>query len=148
MSSASGIPNAPIREAGLRELQLASEFGQAIVASGCYDCRFGESCVLLSSRRLIMLEGARHTAYEHISGEFRERGIEVAMYASESDVTNVEASFAASSALTVRPAIRLGNRQVETRYATSSSTWVAPIWAVPTRLGSMTGQTITSKMCA
>lgn len=102
-------PNLPIHDAGLRGLQLASKNGQALVSSGCYKCRF-DTLRILSSRRLVMLEGARHTAYDGISGAFRERGIEGAMYASDNIVTNVKAEVAPSSALTMRPAIRFGEQ--------------------------------------
>lgn len=103
----SPVANVPIVEGGLRDLQFESEHGQAIVESGCYHCRF-ENIRILGSRRLIMLEGARGTVYDHVSGVFSERGIEFAMYATDNVVSNVDAEYRGKVMLNPRPAIRFG----------------------------------------
>ena len=56
-----------------------------------------------------MLEGARHTVYDGIRGEFREREIEGAMYASDNIVSNVVAEFTVVE-FEARPAIRFGEQ--------------------------------------
>ena len=103
-----GEPNHPIRDAGLRNLQLESGFdGQALLSSGCYRCTFTDLHIG-NSRRLLMVQGMRHTRYQGITGTFRERGIEVVMYAKDNVVEDVEATFLPSSDHEVRPAIRFG----------------------------------------
>ena len=103
-----GEPNAPIKDAGLRDLQLESGFdGQALLSSGCYRCSFINLHVG-NSRRLLMVQGMRHTRYQGITGTFRERGIEIVMYAKDNIVDGVDASFLPSPDHEVRPAIRFG----------------------------------------
>jgi hypothetical protein len=74
--------------------------------SGCYDCRF-ENIDIGSSRRLVMVEGARNTVFDGVTGEFRERGIEFAMYATDNLIRNVDARLAGNH-IGIRPAIRFG----------------------------------------
>ena len=102
----STVPNTPVVGAGLRRIALASRNGQALIVSGCYACRF-EGIRIISSRRLLMIEGSRHTVYDGITGQFRERGIEFAMYATDNVVRNVDARLAGDH-IGIRPAIRFG----------------------------------------
>jgi hypothetical protein len=100
-------PNVPIRDAGMRDLQLASPNGQALLVSGCYKCNF-TNLHIGRSRRLFTLQGMRHGQYRNITGNFTERGIEVVQYATQNVVDGVDAQFLRAGNEATRPAIRFG----------------------------------------
>lgn len=100
-------PNVPIRDAGVRDLQLAVQTSQALIVSGCYKCNF-TNLHIGRSRRLFTLQGIRHGQYRNITGNFTERGIEVVQYATQSVVDGVDAQYLPAGNEQTRPAIRFG----------------------------------------
>jgi hypothetical protein len=102
-----GVPQRTIREAGLRDLALSSMSATALEVSGCYRCSFTD-LTIERSRRLVGLQGTRGSLYENISGTFIERGIEVAMYATENTVRNIVGQYSPAPGWQARPAIRFG----------------------------------------
>jgi hypothetical protein len=103
----SGAPEIPIRQAGVRDLTLASAAGQALTVSGCYRCTF-TNIVLQRSRMLFAIEGTRGSLFENISGNFTERGIELAELATENTVRRIRGTYVSGAPLMSRPAIRFG----------------------------------------
>jgi hypothetical protein len=99
-------PNAPIRAAGLDSLQLESNQGQAMVATGCYRCTF-TNLRIGQSRRLLMVQGMRHTVYRNISGMFTEKGIEITKYATDNVVEKIDGQHRPTADATLRPALRV-----------------------------------------
>ena len=104
---APGAPNLPIKNATLRDLALESGQSNALLPSGCYRCTF-ENLHITGTRRLIGLQGQRNTVFRNITGTFRERGIEVVMYARDVLVDGVNAELRDPVPGGVRPAIRFG----------------------------------------
>ncbi|HEV2746389.1 MAG TPA: hypothetical protein VGW34_03715 [Allosphingosinicella sp.] len=100
-------PNAPIRDAGLRNIQIESAAGQAMIGSGCYRCSF-VNVHFGKTRRLIPVQGMRHTRFQGITGFFTERGIELAMFAKDNIVEDVDAELRGRSQRGVAPPIRFG----------------------------------------
>lgn len=101
------LPQSPIKDAVLRDLSLGSENSQALIVSGCFRCVV-ERVHIRRSRRLLPVQGSRGSRFENISGEFTERGIEFAAFATENTVKNVTGAYVPVEGLTPRPAIRFG----------------------------------------
>jgi hypothetical protein len=101
-----GIPNEPVIGAGLESVSLESGAGPALLVSDCYACRF-ENLYIVRSRRLVGLQATRNSVVDGVTGHFSERGIEVAMFATDNVIRNVD-GVVAENPLPRRPVIRFG----------------------------------------
>lgn len=102
-----GQPNRAIRDAGVTDVQLVSAEGQGMLVTGCYHCSFS-NLTMGRTRRLFSVQGTRRSTYRNITGVFTERGIELAMFASDNTVENVQGTFCGEGRHEIRPAIRFG----------------------------------------